>query len=60
MLEMMTRKGKARLTRSQISTGLILSVLGRVEETERYTEVSTIMQVMLTVINRSVLPSTFR
>ena len=53
MLEMMTRKGKARLTRSQISTGLILSVLGRVEETERYTEVSTIMQVMLTVMIRS-------
>ena len=35
MLEMMTRKGKARLTSSQISTGLILRVLGRLEETER-------------------------
>ena len=50
---MMIRNGYAKLKRSQISTGLIFGVLGRLEETDKYTEVSTIMQVMFTVTNNS-------
>ena len=35
MFVMIMRKGQVRLKRSQTSTGLILAVLGRLEETER-------------------------
>ena len=37
----MTKKGKARLNRSHTSTGLMLGVLGRELDTERYMEAST-------------------
>ena len=48
-----TRKGYARLNRSHVSTGLIVRVPGRDSDTERYTDVSTIIQVMLMVKIRS-------
>ena len=35
MFDLMTRKGKERLKRSQTSTGFIDGELGRLEETER-------------------------
>ena len=41
------------LNKSHSSTGLIEGVGMREEDTERYTEVSTIMQVMFTVMMRS-------
>ena len=46
MFVTMIRKGQVRLKRSQISTGLMLAVLGRLPDTERYTEASTIMHVL--------------
>ena len=49
---MMTKNGYARLNKSQTSTGLIVAVLGKLLETERYTNDRTIMQVMLTVMMR--------
>ena len=52
---MITKKGYARLNRSQISTGLMAAVVGRLPETERYTEARTIMQVILTVITKPYL-----
>ena len=49
----MIKKGYERLRRSQNSTGLIVGVMGRLADTETYTEASTIMQVMFTVIIKS-------
>ena len=49
----MMKKGYAKLQRSHTSTGLMLGVLGREEDTDKYTEVRTIMQVMFTVISSS-------
>ena len=52
---MMIRNGYARLKMSHISTGLMFGVLGKPEETDKYTEVSSIMHVMFTVTNISQL-----
>ena len=41
------------MNRSHASTGFIFGVGGRELDTERYTEVSTIMQVMFIVYTRS-------
>ena len=49
----MMKKGYERLRRSQNSTGLIAGVMGRLADTETYTEASTIMQVIFTVIIKS-------
>ena len=41
------------MNRSHISTGLMFGVGGKELDTERYTDVSTIMQVMFMVYRRS-------
>ena len=43
------RKGNARLNISQIATGFVSEVVGKLEDTEMKMEARTIMQVMLMV-----------
>ena len=53
MAVIVIKKGYARLKRSHSSTGFMLGVLGKLEETDKYTEARTIIQVMFTVIKSS-------